>query len=146
MSGRLQFIAWHRVRQDWSNSIHTCPCQSWGTCKGQRQNAANAVLFQEAAATTRLWADTGYFPHLAGSLNSLNVLRDPQPGANSSGRAHNPSQIVTASNRSLLPQALPGTSQLCLPYPPLSSAWASKWALISLGLCPLKGLDSGSDK
>ena len=115
-------------------------------CKRQRQNAANAVLIQEAGATTtRLWAGTGYFPHLSGSLNSLDVLRDPQPGASSSTRAHDPSQIVMASNRSLLPD----TSwylTIAIAIPSHILSLSKQVSLISLGLCPLKGLYSGKSR
>ena len=66
--------------------------------------------------------------------------RDPWSRANSSRRLHSPPQTVTTSSRSLPWQALPDISQLWLPYPALSLAWLSKWALISLSLrLPLNG-------
>ena len=95
------------------------------------------MVRSELAATTRLWAGTGYFAHLARSLNSMALPKDPQIGAFSSWRTHDLPQIVTASNRSLLFQAILNTFKLCLPYPTVSPAQESKWTLKNLGLCPL---------
>ena len=125
-------------------------CSLWsqrGKCKplarksawGSRQNTAAVVPTPEVAAATRLWVGTDYYLHLAGSLSSLALPRDPLPGATTSRRVHYAPQTVTASGKSLTPQALPSTSQVWLPYPSLSWAQVSKWALISFGLSPLCG-------
>ena len=86
----------------------------------------NAIPTPEVAATTRLWTDTGYCSHLAGRFSSLNLPRDPWPGANFAWRALPPPQTKQYPNRPLLTQALPSSSQMWLPYPPLSPTWASK--------------------
>ena len=103
---------------------------------GSRQNATDAILTPQLAATTRLWAGGGYYPHLAGSLSILVLPRDPRSGTNSSGTAHDSPQTVTAPGRSLSLQAPPDTSHLRVPYPPLIPAQVSKWALIGLNLAP----------
>ena len=88
---------------------------------GSRQNIAAAVPTPEVAAATRLWVGTDYYLHLARSLSNLVLPRDPLPGAKTSRRVHHAPQTVTASGKSLRPQALPNTSKLCLPYPSLLS-------------------------
>ena len=106
---------------------------------GSRQNTAAAVPTPEVAAATRLWVGTDYYLHLARSLSSLALPRDPLPGATTSRRVHDAPQTVTASGKSLTPQALPSTSKVWLLYPSFSWAQVSKWALISFGLSPLCG-------
>ena len=76
---------------------HDCHCQSWASVWGSEQNSTDVVPTQEVAATTRLWAGTGYFPHLAGSLNSLTLSRDPRTRAFSSGRTQDLPQTLKVS-------------------------------------------------
>ena len=73
---------------------------------GVTAEAADKTLLMlsqpQVAATTRLWSGTSYCPHLAWSLNSLALPKDPQTEAFSSRRT----QTVTAFNSSLLAKAL----------------------------------------
>ena len=94
--------------------------------RGIRQNTTDTVPILEVTATTRLWAGKGYYTPLAGRLTSLAFPRDPLNGAFPSGRTHDLTHIVTSSNRTLLPQSLPSTSQLWLLYPSLTQAQESK--------------------
>ena len=117
-----------------------CHCQSQERCLRQQTKHCLYDPTLELAATTRLWAGTGYLAHLSRSLNNVALPKYLQIGAFSSWRTHDLPQTVTASNRALLLQAILNTSQLCLPCPTLSPAQESKWTLKNLGrwtlLCP----------
>ena len=118
-----------RIRHNCSLWSQRGKCKPLATTKarksawGSRRNTAAAVPTPEVAALGHhlsLWVGTDYYLHLARSLSSLALPRDPLPGATTSRRVHDAPQTVTASGKSLTPQALPSTSQVWLPYPSLS--------------------------
>lgn len=79
-----------------------CHCQSQERCLRQQTKHCLYDPTLELAATTKLWAGTGYLAHLSRSLNNVALPKYPQIGAFSSWRTHDLPQTVTTSNRALL--------------------------------------------
>ena len=89
-------------------------------CSLWSQRRKHKPLATAKAATTRLWAGTGYCPHLTGSLSNLALSRYPWPGANSSGRVHNPADynnIQQVSTTSGTPCYIPIVADIPFPLP-----------------------------
>ena len=86
--------------------------------------------------TTKLWASTGHYPHIPGSLCRYALPRDPRHGANCPEGAHDLPQNGKFPQES----ATAGTSQkpqLCLSHPSISSARVNSWTLVSSNFRPL---------
>ena len=119
-SGVLQSMGSQKVRHDWMTELNWMQFQPWRwkPLPGYEQTQVTAHTLLGASAA---WSFLGIHDLRPISLGELSLHLRPKQ----------------YPNRHLLPQALPSSSQMWLPYPPLSPAWASKWALIKLGLHPV---------
>lgn len=85
--------------------------------------------------TAKLWAGTGHYPHIPGSLCRYALPRDPRHRANCPEGAHDLPQTGKFPQESAT-AGTPHKPQMCVLHPSISSAQVNNWTLVSSNFQP----------